>query len=75
MEKYLNDTISNESMATLEKISKADLIPAAIKHWYYQKDSIRRAKANIKEVSVDTVIEQPVVVAKKTSFDPYAEAN
>lgn len=75
MEKYLNDTISEESKATLEKISKTDLIPAAIKHWYYQKDSIRRAKANIKEVSVDTVIEQPVVVPKKTTFDPEAEPN
>lgn len=75
MEKYLNDTISSESVATLERVSKADLIPAAIKHWYYQKDSIRQAKAGLKEVSIDTVIEQPVVVAKKTTFDPEAEPN
>jgi penicillin-binding protein 2 len=75
MEKYLNDTLSSESMATLERVSKADLIPAAIKHWYYQKDSLKRVKAGIKEVSVDTVMEQPVVVAKKTTFDPEAEPN
>jgi penicillin-binding protein 2 len=74
MEKYLNDTISaGRSQANLERVSKADLIPAAIKHWYYVKDSIRHAKLNIKEVSIDTVIEQPVVVPKKTTFDPEAE--
>jgi penicillin-binding protein 2 len=75
MEKYLNDTISAESTPTLDRISKADLIPAAIKHWYYVKDSIRLAKAGIKEVSVDTVLEQPAVVPKKTTFDPEAEPN
>jgi penicillin-binding protein 2 len=75
MEKYLNDTISAESMATLDRVSKADLIPAAIKHWYYVKDSIRHAKLAMKEVSVDTVIEQPAVVPKKTTFDPEVEPN
>ncbi len=75
MEKYLNDSISNQSKATLERVSKADLIPAAIKHWYYIKDSIKNAKAGIKEVSVDTVIEQPAVIPKKTTFDPEAEPN
>ncbi|MEJ7682848.1 MAG: penicillin-binding protein 2 [Segetibacter sp.] len=78
MEKYLNDTISAQSMANLERVSKADLIPATIKHWYYVKDSIRQAKLAkivIKEVNVDTVIEQPAVVPKKTTFDPEAEPN
>lgn len=75
LEKYLNDSITEESKATLDRVSKTDLIPAAIKHWYYQKDSIRRAKASLKEVSVDTVIEQPVIVPKKTIFDPEAEPN
>ncbi|MDB5249365.1 MAG: mrdA [Segetibacter sp.] len=74
MEKYLNDTISaGESMNNFERVSKADLIPAAIKHWYYVKDSIKQAKLAIKEVSVDTVLEQPAVVPKKTTFDPEAE--
>lgn len=75
MEKYLNDTVSAQSMATLDRVSKADLIPSAIKHWYYVKDSIRQAKLVIKEVNVDTVIEQPAVVPKKTTFDPEAEPN
>jgi penicillin-binding protein 2 len=75
MEKYLNDTISYESGATFERVSKADLIPAAIKHWYFARDSARRARLAIKEVSVDTVIEQPAVVPKKTTFDPEAEPN
>jgi penicillin-binding protein 2 len=75
MEKYLNDTISTKSLATLERVSKADLIPSAIKHWYYVKDSIKQARLALKEVSVDTVIEQPAVVPKKTTFDPEAEPN
>src|SRR4029078_4200739 len=72
-EKYLNDTISYQSQANLERVSKADLIPAAIKHWYYVRDSLRHVRLGIKEVSVDTVIERPVVVPKKTTFDPEAE--
>jgi penicillin-binding protein 2 len=75
MEKYLNDTISVQSTPNLERVSKADLIPAAIKHWYYVKDSIRQARLAIKEVSIDTVIEQPAVVPKKTTFDPETEPN
>jgi penicillin-binding protein 2 len=73
MEKFLNDTISSQSTPNFERVSKADLIPEAIKHWYYAKDSIRQAKLAIKEVSVDTVLEQPAVVPKKTTFDPETE--
>jgi penicillin-binding protein 2 len=74
MEKYLNDSISaGRSQANLERVAKADLIPAAIKHWYYVKDSIKQARLALKEVSIDTVVEQPVVVPKKTVFDPEAE--
>ncbi len=77
-EKYLNDSISGQSMATLERVSKADLIPAAIKHWYYVKDSIRQAKLAklAKEADVNITIEAPAPVApKKTTFDPEAEPN
>ena len=74
MEKYLNDTISaGRSQANYDRVAKADLIPAAIKHWYYVKDSIRQAKLSIKEVNLDTVIEQPAVVPKKTTIDPETE--
>ena len=78
MEKYLNDSISAQSKPNLERVSNADLIPAAIKHWYYMKDSIKQIKLSkpvVKEVSVDTVIEQPAVVPEKTIFDPEAEPN
>lgn len=75
MEKYLNDTISNSSNPTLERVSKADLIPSAIKRWYYIRDSIRNARLGLKDVNVDTVIETIVVVPKKTTFDPEAEPN
>ncbi len=77
-EKYLNDTISEQSLATLERVSKTDLIPAAIKHWYYVKDSIRVAKLAklAKEADVNITIEAPAPVApKKTTFDPEAEPN
>jgi penicillin-binding protein 2 len=73
LEKYLNDSLSPRSQTKSEKVSKTDLIPAAIKHWYYLRDSIRNAKLGVKEVNVDSVIEQPVVVPKKTTFDPEAE--
>ncbi len=78
IEKYLNDTISTFSKANLDRVSNADLIPAAIKHWYYVKDSVKQAKLSkpqVKEVNVDTVIEQPKVVPEKTIFDPEAEPN
>jgi penicillin-binding protein 2 len=76
MEKYLNDTISTKRQFEVERISKADLIPAAIKHWYYVKDSLRQSRLLkvTKEVSVDTIIEAPVV-SRKITFDPEAEPN
>lgn len=73
MEKYLKDSLSDRSQAKANKVSKTDLIPSAIKHWYYIRDSIKQAKLGIKEVNVDTVVDQPVVVPKKTTFDPEAE--
>jgi penicillin-binding protein 2 len=76
MEKYLNDSISAETQPTLDRVAKADLIPAAIKHWYYVKDSIKQAKL-AREMDVNT---QPILVPvspvpKKTTFDPETEPN
>jgi penicillin-binding protein 2 len=77
MEKYLHDTISAKRQPEVERISKADLIPAAIKHWYYVKDSLKQAKlARItKEVDVHAPTEAPKVTQPKTTFDPEAEPN
>ncbi len=76
MEKYLKDTIAERRMAEVERISKADLIPSAIKHWYYVKDSIRQAKLmKALDVIVPPVEPPAVVVPKKTTFDPEAEPN
>jgi penicillin-binding protein 2 len=44
MEKYLNDTIAADRLSEVERISKADLIPGAIKDWYVRKDNQRQAK-------------------------------
>ena len=45
MEKYLKDSISANASQKLIRIANADLIPAAIKHWYFTKDSIKLIKA------------------------------
>ncbi len=44
MEKYLNDTISTDGLAEVERISNTDLVPSAIKEWYVRKDNQRQAR-------------------------------
>ncbi len=75
MEKYLNDTIATNRLPEVERISKADLIPAEIKHWYYMKDSIKQEKLS-KQIDLDTIpVFQNNLENKKTTFDPEAEPN
>jgi penicillin-binding protein 2 len=78
VEKYLRDSIIGKRAEEVERISKADLIPAAIKHWYYVKDSIRQAKlAKLAKESDEsiTIVAPAPVAPKKTTFDPEAEPN
>jgi penicillin-binding protein 2 len=79
MEKYLNDTLPEKRKTEVDRISKADLIPAAIKHWYYVKDSIRQAKLaklNKEAEVVNVQLEAPAPAAsKKITYDPEAEPN
>ncbi len=70
MEKYLNDTLSNSSKIRLEEVAKADLIPTAMKQWYYRKDSARRA-AQIEE-DAQILLNS---VERKVTYDPEAEPN
>ncbi len=75
MEKYLNDSITADRLKEVERISSANLIPEAIKHWYYVKDSLRSIKAA--KLDVDTI---PVKLDnglenRKVTFDPEAEPN
>ena len=44
MEKYLNDTISASGLPEVERVSKTNLIPDAIKQWYIKKEAARQAK-------------------------------
>jgi penicillin-binding protein 2 len=44
IEKYLNDTLMKKSEADLDRISKANLIPAYLKRVQYKEDSIRAFK-------------------------------
>jgi penicillin-binding protein 2 len=76
MEKYLKDSIAENRLAEVERISKADLIPAAIKHWYYVKDSIRHVRlAKEMDVNVQPIPAPAPTVPKKTTFDPEIEPN
>ena len=71
MEKYLNDTIAKDRLEEVERISKADLIPAAIKQWYASKDSARLAKIPaINNTEFENNIEAP-----KVTFDPETESH
>lgn len=75
MEKYLNDTISAKRLPEVERISKADLIPDAIKHWYAVKDSIKLAKL-AKQIDADKApVFENTTDNRKITFDPEAEPN
>lgn len=75
MEKYLNDTISAKRLPEVDRISKADLIPEAIKHWYAVKDSIKLAKL-AKQIDADKApVFENTTDTRKSTFDPEAEPN
>jgi penicillin-binding protein 2 len=77
MEKYLHDTISARRQPEVERLSKADLIPGAIKHWYFVKDSLRQVRLNrlAREVDVNKPQAEPPVPERKITYDPEAEPN
>ncbi len=71
MEKYLNDTISEKRKPEIERIANADLIPKAIKRWYFVKDSIRLSKLKIDADNPPVLINN--VEQRKVTYDPEAE--
>ncbi len=75
IEKYLNDTLTTENVKKVEAFSKVDLIPAAIKNWYYRKDSLRVVREREKELIEKQEAEADSVTNVKTTFDPEAEPN
>jgi penicillin-binding protein 2 len=75
IEKYLNDTLTTENAKKVEAFSKVDLIPAAIKNWYYRKDSLRVVREREKELIEKQEAEADSVTNVKTTFDPEAEPN
>ncbi len=76
MEKYLKDTLTTQSQANVERISGADLIPPAIKHWYFKQDSIKLVKQSQK-INPDAapVFQNNLETTKPVQFDPEAEPN
>lgn len=79
MEKYLNDTLTENSKDEAERFSKVDLVPDAIKHWYYVRDSLRQAKQRMADQKVDSIPASTIIatpeVSPVTPFDPEAEPN
>ena len=73
MEKYLNDTISSAGLPEVERVTKINLIPAAIKQWYYRKDSIRAAKLAEEEASAK--LEAAAEANNKASTEAQLELN
>jgi penicillin-binding protein 2 len=73
IEKYLNDTLTKENEKRVEEFSKVDLIPSAIKQWYYRKDSLRLAREREKEIEEKQDAEADSTNNQKTTFDPEAE--
>jgi len=76
MEKYLHDTISAQRQPEIERLANADLVPDAIKHWYYKQDSIKLAKQSQK-INPDAapVFQNNLETTKPVQFDPEAEPN
>jgi penicillin-binding protein 2 len=72
MEQYLHDSISEKRKPEIDRISKTDLIPAAMKRWYFRKDSLRQAKQVVVNADTVPIIKSPVVT-KPIQFDPEAE--
>ncbi len=75
IEKYLNDTIETDRLKEIDRVASADLIPEAIKHWYYKKDSLEARKAA--KVEQDTIPNKldNNLENRKIIFDPEAEPN
>ncbi len=75
MEKYLNDTIATARLKDVDRVSSADLIPEAIKHWYVKRDSLRAIKnAKIEQDTIPNKLENNLE-NRKVIFDPEAEPN
>ena len=72
LEKYLKDSLTTKSKAELDRVSKADLIPPAIKRWYYLKDSLRTAKLNL-DANKAPEFKNNLETSKSVQFDPEAE--
>ena len=73
IERYLNDSISTPRLAEVERISKADLIPEAIKHWYVVQDSLKLARL-AKQIDADKAPTfENTTDARKITFDPEVE--
>ncbi len=73
MERYLNDSISTTRLPEVERLSKANLIPDAIKHWYAVQDSLKLARL-AKQIDADKAPTfENTTDTRKITFDPEVE--
>ena len=55
MEQYLNDTLSEQTIADVERLSKANLVPHQIYEWRRMKDSANAASARARAIRQDSL--------------------
>lgn len=72
IEQYLNDSLRTERIVETERISKADLIPSALKEWYRRKDSARLSR--IQEIQ-EAQFEKEKRDVPKSTFTEEGEGN
>ncbi|ANI89907.1 penicillin-binding protein 2 [Arachidicoccus ginsenosidimutans] len=55
MELYLNDTLTSETQADVERLSKADLFPSQIYEWRRRKDSFKAVRLREEARRIDSI--------------------
>jgi penicillin-binding protein 2 len=56
MEQYLNDTLTEDTKADVERLSKANLIPGQVYSWRRSQDSLRAAEQREREKRKDSTL-------------------
>lgn len=69
MEQYLNDTLTPDTQADVERLSKVNLYPPQIYEWRRRKDSLKQVQLREKAREIDSI-----ALAKRTDSLRVAEA-
>ncbi|MDE1193500.1 MAG: penicillin-binding protein 2 [Arachidicoccus sp.] len=55
MEQYLNDTLTDDSQADVDRLSKVNLFPPQIYEWRRKKDSLKQVQLREKAKEIDSI--------------------